>query len=169
MDSQNIFSGLSLSTPSWDLLILVVFLVGIFVYIFKLGRDRAFIMLLSTYLALALVGKIDIIMRGLRLNFDLNFNNQTVAFLLGVFLVFWIISKSSLTSVFNQGPSGSWFHTLVIGFLQIGLTFSIIVAFLSKEEAGNMSLFIKSFFIDDTAKFFWLVTPFVVTILVKGK
>lgn len=169
MDSQNIFSGLSLSTPSWDLLILVVFLVGISVYIFKLGRDRAFIMLLSTYLALALVSKIDIIMRGVGLSFDFNFNNQAIAFLLGLFLAFWIISKSSLTSVFNRGPSGSWFHTLVIGFLQIGLSFSIIVAFLSKEEIENMSLFVKSFFIDDMARSFWLVIPFIVIILIRGR
>lgn len=169
MDFQNILNGVNFTTPSWDLFVLIVFVVGLFFYMLSLGRDRAFIMLLSTYISLAILGKVVVIQKIVGISLEMNFVNQTAIFLAGIFLIFLVISKSSLTAVFNQGPSGSWFHTLVIGFLQIGLAISIVVAFLPLAEAENLSLFIKSFFVDEIAKFFWLVAPFVVTILVKGK
>lgn len=169
MDLQNIFNSLNLTTPSWDLLVLFVFLVGLFLYVFKLGRDRAFIMLLSTYVSLAIIDKIDIIKGVVGLDFEINSDSLLICFPLFVLLIYWVILKSPLTSVFNRGPAGSWFDTLIIGFLQIGLFFSITVTFLSPEKAEETSLFIRTFFIDNNASFFWLVVPFLAIAFIKGR
>lgn len=44
---------LNWATPSWDIIILIVFVLTVFFYSFALGRDRILGILISTYIALA--------------------------------------------------------------------------------------------------------------------
>ena len=39
MDFTGIFGSMNLTDPSWDLFVLVTFLVGIYFYLFKYGKD----------------------------------------------------------------------------------------------------------------------------------
>lgn len=169
MDIQEIINGINWTTPSWDLFIVIIFLAVIFLYSFGLGRDRVFVLLVSTYLSLALYEKHSLIFGILGVNFDGSFLNSVLLFAGGIFVLFFLLSNSAFTSVFNESPRGTWLQTAAIGFLQIGLAVSIVVSFLSPEEANSLSSFIRSFFSDNQAQFFWLLSPFLAMILFKAK
>ena len=74
-NAQNFLQSINWSNPSWDLMIALVFIVGSFLYGFSLGRDRLIVIMVSIYMALALISNapyLDVMMknrRGLESNF----------------------------------------------------------------------------------------------------
>ncbi len=169
MDIQNIISAIDWTRPSWDLFIVVIITACGFLYSFGLGRDRVFIFLVSSYISLALFSKKSLIFEILGVQADSSFLTSAAFFAGGIFVLFFILSNSAFTSVFNEGPKGTWLQTAIIGFLQIGVVRSVIVSFLPTEETNALSLFIKSFFVDGQAQFFWLVSPFFAMMIFKAK
>lgn len=167
MNFQIILGDISLSTPSWDLLVLLVFVVGLFFYVLNLGRDKALVMLVSSYITMAVMSQMEVIHNIVGWHFTYDFLSHTIVFLLGMGAVFMIISRSALTSVFDQGMAGSWFQALLLGFLQIGLMVSVIINFLPVSEIQQLSLFLRSFFVADGMRFFWLIGPLFAMIIIK--
>ncbi len=169
MDFQSLFENINLTSSHLDVLIFVGFTVGLCLYLLRWGKDKAFIALISSYISLALVEKIDLVEKVLGFKFENSFANKTILFLAVVLVLFFVLSRSSFTSVFNRSSSRAWFQTLVIGFLQIGLMISIIFSFLSPAETNSLSIFLKSVFVDDGAQLFWFVSPFFAIFLLKDK
>jgi hypothetical protein len=169
MDIQSVVDNVNWATPSWDLFIMIIFVAGIFLYGLSLGRDRVFVILVSSYISLALLSKSSLIFEVLGVQFDSSFINNTVLFLGGVFILFFLLSNSAFTSVFDQSPSGTWLQTLIVSFLQIGLVISIVTSFLSPEEITTLSPFIKSVFVENQAQFFWLLSPLAAMLIFKGR
>lgn len=169
MDIQSIINAIDWTKPSWDLFVVIIFAASVFLYSFGLGRDRVFIFLISSYISLALFGKRSLILGILGVQMNNSFLTNVAFFAGGIFILFFILSNSAFTSVFNGGAKGTWLQTAIIGFLQIGLVVSVVVSFLPPEEASALSLFIKSFFVDDQAQFFWLISPFFAMTIFKAK
>ncbi|MFA7169767.1 MAG: hypothetical protein WC178_02845 [Candidatus Paceibacterota bacterium] len=169
MDFQNIFGSIEFTTLSWDLFVIVVFIVGIGFYLFRFGKDKAFIALLSSYISFALVSRLELLEKVLGLGLENSFLDKALFFLLGVFVLFFILSRSAFTSVFNRGTGGAWFETLVVSFLQIGFMVSATISFLSILEINNLSIFLRSVFVGDGAQFFWFVTPLLAISLLREK
>ena len=169
MDIQSIINAIDWTKPSWDLFIIIIFTASVFLYSFGLGRDRVFIFLISSYISLALFDKQSLILGMLGIQIDNSFLTSVAFFVGGVFILFFILSNSAFTSVFNEGLRGTWLQTAIIGFLQIGLVVSVVVSFLRPEEASALSPFIRSFFVDGQAQFFWLLSPFFAMIIFKAK
>jgi hypothetical protein len=169
MDIQSFINNINWTTPSWDLFIIIIFVAGIFLYGLSLGRDRAFIILISSYISLALLNKSSLIFEVLGIQLDNSFMNNTALFLGGVFVLFFLLSNSAFTSVFDQSPAGTWMQTLIVSFLQIGLVISIVISFLPPEEINALSSFIKSVFVENQAQFFWLLSPLVSMLIFKGR
>ena len=48
--------AINLSDPSWDLFILMFFVVGALLYGFTLGRERVIVLIVSMYMGLAVIG-----------------------------------------------------------------------------------------------------------------
>lgn len=166
---QSIINAIDWTKPSWDLFVVIIFAASVFLYSFGLGRDRVFIFLISSYISLALFGKRSLILGILGVQMNNSFLTNVAFFAGGIFILFFILSNSAFTSVFNGGVKGTWLQTAIIGFLQIGLVVSVVVSFLPSEEANALSLFIKSFFVDDQAQFFWLISPFFAMTIFKAK
>lgn len=169
MDFLKVISSINLANPSWDVFVLITFAVGVYFYLFRWGKDRAFIALLSTYVAYGFISRLPLIEKTLGTNLDNTFTNKTIIFLGAVFALLWIFTNSSFVSIFSRGSKSAWFPTLVMGFLQIGLIISIVVSFLSPVEAKNLSIFLKSVFVENGAQFFWFVSPFLAIFLLKEK
>lgn len=168
MDTQSAINTINWTSPSWDLFVIVIFVAGIFLCSLGLGKDKTFVILVSSYISLALVSKLSLIQEILGFQLGGSFVNDSAVFLGGTLFLFFVLSNSAFTSVFDQGLDKAWFQTAVISFLQIGLMISIIVSFLTPEEAAGLSDFMKSFFADNQAQFIWLISPIVaITILKK--
>jgi|GEM_PF-1634521 hypothetical protein len=169
MDFSETFESMNLTSPSWDLFVLITFLVGIYFYLFRYGKDRAFIVLLASYVSLSFVDRLPLIKAVTGLKLEESYRNKAVLFISGIFVVSWIILHSGFISNFRQGSRKAWFETLVVSFLQIGFIVSVIVSFMPATAAGNLSIFLKAAFAAESAQLFWMVSPFFAIFLIKEK
>lgn len=167
MDIQNAVNSINWTSPSWDLFVIVIFVAGIFLYSLGLGKDKTFVILISSYISLALVSKLSLIQEVLGFQLGGSFINDSAVFLGGTLFLFFVLSNSTFTSVFDQGLDRSWFQMTVMSFLQIGLMVSVIVSFLTPEETAELSDFMKSFFADSQSQFIWLISPIVAITVFK--
>jgi len=167
MDFMTVVRSINLTDPSWDLLVFAVFAVGVYLYVFRWGKDKAFVTLLAGYAALALIGKLALIEKVLGVSLENDFANKAVLFLVTVMALTWVFSHSDFFSVFRRGMKRARFSALVMSFLLIGFIISAVVSFVPTAEARELSIFLKAVFVDSGAQLFWLVTPLIATYLLK--
>jgi len=149
------------SIPTWDLIILIIFVVTVLFYSFALGRDRILGILISTYIALAVSHAIpfmDDIQKAIE-------QTGFFAFQVSAFVIVFIITFLLLfRSVLIQGVRvvrGSFFQVTLFSFLLVGLLISIILSFLPSGAVNRLSFFTQAIFLSDLGKFLWIVLPVV--------
>ena len=156
------------ANPSWDLFIVLFFIVGAFLYGLSLGRDRILVIITSIYMALAIVNTAPYL-DGFSMRVTINDASVfKVTVFLGIFVaVFFLFSRVAINT-FASDSSGKWWHSIVFSFFHIGLMLSIIFQYLPPEILNNISEPMRNYFISDPAKFFWLVAP-IVSMALIGK
>jgi len=150
--------------PSWDLFIVMFFVVASFIYGISLGRDRIIVILVAIYMALAIVNYIPFL-SGFETNISINdaFALRVSVFL-GVFiLLFFFLSHSALMKAFgNRGAQGGIVQVMLFSFLHVGLLISVTLSFFPADLANILSPVTQSFFISDAAKATWVILPVIV-------
>ena len=170
-NAQNIFQSINWSAPSWDLFIAIVFVVGSFLYGFSLGRDRLIVILVSIYMALALIGNAPYLDR-LALTTE-SVTSQIFVFkitgFVGIFIVlFFFLSRSALLrTIASRDEQGSWWQVMLFSVLHVGLLLSVIMSFLPPEALNHLSSVTRQIFTYEGAKFGWLVAPLIAMMLVR--
>jgi hypothetical protein len=146
--------------PSWDLFIVLLFIVSAFLYGLSLGRDRILVILTSIYMALAIVNTAPY-MDSFSLQISINEGSvYKVTVFLGMFLIiFFLMSRTAVVNTFASDSGGKWWHALIFSFFHTGLILSIVFQYLPPEIIGNVSEPMRNYFISDPARFFWLVAP----------
>ena len=121
------FLGIDWSTPTWDLVILLFFIISVLIYSFTLGRDRIVAIMISTYISLAVTTNLpfmaeltEMINSFGRLTFQIS------SFLIVFILLFFMLSRGSVIQGFSN-ISGSWWQVIIFALLQVGLMASIIM------------------------------------------
>lgn len=160
-------SRLNWSTPSWDLFILLFFVVGALVYGLSLGRDRVIVILVAVYMGLAVVSNTPILTN---LNFSFRVNDDValrITLFLGLFiLLFFLLSRSALLKTIGGTTShGSWWQTILFSILQVGLLISITLNFLPKEMTNGLSEATKQIFMSDYGRSAWMILPIATMLL----
>lgn len=157
------FQSLNWSNPSWDVFIFLFFLVGSLLYGLSLGRDRIIVILVSIYMALAVVSNTPILNA---INFSLKINENyvmTITYFVGVFIVlFFMLSRSALLRTIGGGGSGAWWQTILYSILQVGLLISITLSFLPKEMTQGLTEVTRQVFMSDVGRSAWILLPIVV-------
>ena len=164
------FSSLNWAAPTWDIFILLFFIIGALLYGLSLGRDRVIVILVSIYMALAVVLNTPILNT---VNFQLHVNDNFVlkiSFFLGIFVVlFFLLSRSALLkTIGGSGAPGSWWQSIVFSVLQVGLLISITLNFLPHEMTQNLSEGTKQIFMSDNGRSWWMILPIIVMALAPG-
>ncbi len=164
MDSTVSFlTNINWSVPSWDVFVYLFFVIGAFLYGFSLGRDRIIVILVSIYMALAVVGNAPIINQ---VNIALKLTDNVVlqiSLFLGLFvLLFFLLSRSALVKTIGENSApGKWWQVIIFSFLQVGLLISIALSFLPAETLTAFSEQTRQIFISDYGKSAWLILPIV--------
>lgn len=168
--AQNFLSSIDWSKPSWDLFIVLFFIVASLLYGLSLGRDRVIVILISVYMALAVVNSAPYIgdFRG-----DLGdaqfFGFRISTFLVVFVLLFFLMSQSALLrTVASSDARGAWWQVLLFSFLHVGLLISITLSFLPPQAAEHLAPLTQKVFVQDTSRFIWILAPIVAMILMKG-
>jgi MFS family permease len=158
------------STPSWDLFIILFFLLASIVYGFSLGRDRIIIILVTVYMALAVVNyapflgtlSADIGVAGL-------FAFRVSAFVVSFMALFFMMSRSALAGTLGRRTSdGSWWQTFVFSFLQTGLLIAAVFSFLPASITDNLAPLTKQLFVNKMAMFVWIILPIIFMMMIRG-
>ncbi len=161
MDILSVINSVNWTTPSWDLFVVIFFVMAIFLYGFTLGKDRIIVIMLSTYITLALIKGMPASASDFLASIKIGNSpiGESGIFLGVVVILFFLLSRSITASIFEGGNRGSWGEIIILGFLQVGLLMSVLISFLPSEIIGGLSPFIKSVFADDTARSIWLIAP----------
>jgi len=153
------FLGIDWSTPTWDLVILLFFILSVLIYSFTLGRDRIVAIMISTYISLAVTTNLPF-MQDLTemINSFGRLTFQISSFLIVFVLLFFMLSRGKVIQGFSN-LSGTWWQIMVFALLQVGLMASIIMSFLPEVALEHFSNYTKTIFVSDIGKFVWLVLP----------
>ncbi|MDD5341546.1 MAG: hypothetical protein PHC97_03890 [Patescibacteria group bacterium] len=162
-------ANMNWATPSWDLFIVLFFVVAAFLYGLSLGRDRIIVILVSIYMALAIVNTAPYLND---FSAEISLNNSSifkVTLFIGIFIaLFFLLGRSALihTIAATDSPS-KWWQSILFSFFHVGLILSILLGYLPQDMVNNVSADMRNLFISDPAKFFWLVTPIVIMVLIR--
>jgi hypothetical protein len=161
---MGILAQIDFSRPNWDTFILLLFAVGALLYGLSMGRDRVIVILVSVYMALAVVANAPVLrdLNLLQLSVNDNFVLK-IGFFLGAFVaLFFLLSRSALLrTIGGSGAPGSWWQTIIFSILQVGLLISITLSFLPQEVTGTLTPFTQQVFLSYWGKSAWLILPVV--------
>jgi len=163
--------GFDFTRPSWDLFILIFFVVAVFIYGFSLGRNRIVVILIAIYMALAVVNTAPFVDSWMNQAASISNFGQVFIFKVGLFLVvfallFFLFSRSRLLfSVGADQQHSGWWQIPIFSILHIGLLLSIALSFLPADTLTVLSPFTRQIFASDIGRFVWITAPIAAMII----
>ena len=157
--------------PSWDLFIVLFFIVASLIYGISLGRDRIIVILVAIYMSLAIVNYIPFLST---FNANISVNDAfalRVSVFLGIFIIlFFFLAHSALIRTLGHGATqGKLWQVMIFSFLHVGLLISVTLSFFPTELADVLSPLTQMFFVSDIARAVWVLLPVMVMALFGGK
>lgn len=152
---------LSFANPTWDLFVLVFFVVAALIYGFSLGRDRIIMIMVALYMALVAVTNLPVIPQfGARIALDNGFAIRVGTFV-GLFVIlFFMLTRSALSHALSgNGALGPWWHVLFLSFVQVGMLISVVMSFLPVGWLEKLAPFTRTIFVSPWGKFLWVLMP----------
>jgi hypothetical protein len=159
---SSFLASINWATPNWDTFILLLFVIGALLYGLSLGRDRVIVILVSVYMALAVVANAPVLRDLNLLQLSLNDNYVLkIGFFLGLFVfLFFLLSRSALLrTIGGSGAPGSWWQTIIFSILQVGLLISITLSFIPVDTTNNLTELTRTVFLSYWGKSAWLILP----------
>ncbi|TAL19525.1 hypothetical protein EPN90_03310 [Patescibacteria group bacterium] len=163
-------SKINLATPTWDLFILLFFLVGSLVYGLSMGRERVVMLIVAIYMDLAVVNNAPYL-HTFKANISLGqaFAFQITTFVSVFLVLFFLLSKTALARSFSLDDHGKWWQILLFSTLHVGLLTSVILSYLPPSALAHLTMVTRQIFTSDTGKFVWIILPIAAMILIKGE
>lgn len=154
-------------TPSWDLFIILAWVVASVMYAFAAGRGRILTVLMSIVMAKLLVIEAPFLSSQVaqKLNVTAVSFQQLITFGI-LFLVFFVFLGRYVFKTASDGKqiSGMIF-SLIFAFLQVGLLINTVINLLPLNIIQSFTPLIQTFFIHKPANFVWLALPVAFLIL----
>ena len=156
--------NLDFANPSWDLFIVLFFVIAALLYGLSLGRDRIIVILVSIYMSLAIVNTAPFLPS---IETKIMLNDVVVlkiSTFLAVFIaLFFLLSRSGLLkTIASADEKGSWWQVVLFSILHVGLLISVTLTFLPQDVIDEkFSVLTKTLFIGNWAQFGWIVAPVV--------
>ena len=161
------------AATGWDIFIILIALIAIFIYGFLLGRNRIVLVLLSSYFSLIIMKFLPWArlseLKWLGIGETPASSLQIIIFLALILFFYMFLPRSILSSVARIRKRGdtSWIHTSILATLQIGLLVSIVFSFLPEEASAKVMPLVKKIFLGSGAQFIWVVLPLLAVFLLK--
>lgn len=155
-----------LSNPTWDLILVFVFLAIGFFYGISKGRYRTVSTILYTYVALALVHAISFpsLLQMTGIQKEKEFVLQIAVFLFIFFTLAVLLARGKPRIV---DRAFSWWQMFLLSFLQTGLLIHIILSFLPPEYTREFAPLTKTVFAHSASNIWWLVGPLAVLAIIR--
>ncbi|MBI2411419.1 MAG: hypothetical protein HYV32_06020 [Candidatus Kerfeldbacteria bacterium] len=162
--TQQFFSQLNFSNPSWDMFIVLFFVVASLLYGFSLGRDRIIVILVSIYMSLTVVHALPAFVLNVTLNGQYAFKITT--FITVFVILFFLISRSALRRTLGANSNdGTWYQTMIFSILHVGLMISITLSFLPPQVLQKFAPLTQTIFTHEWPAFAWIAAPILAMML----
>lgn len=164
------FHSFNWHAPSWDLFIVLGWIIAAVMYAFAAGRGRIMSILVSVFMAKLLVIEAPFIGDEIsrRANFSGSPWQQLVVFLVLFLLIFMFMSRYAFRGAGDSRNVAAFPFTVVFALAQVGLLINIIVGYLPSGVIQNFSPMVRFIFVDYPANFVWLILPLLL-LVVFGK
>ncbi|MFH0818940.1 MAG: hypothetical protein V1898_03025 [Patescibacteria group bacterium] len=149
--------------PSWDLFLVGFFIIGALLYGISLGKDRIIAILVSIYMALAVVHALPDFILNVKLN-D-NYTLQITAFISIFVILFFLLSRSAVLNSIDTSQQGKWYQVIIFSVLHIGLLISVSLSFMPEAFINQFSTTTRYVFTDQWTAFAWIIAPIVAMLL----
>ena len=155
--SQTMMIG-TLAVPSAVIFLLVLAGVGL-LYGFVAGRDRIVHVILSLYVALAIVTNAPLLSYVYRLFQSVPSITTRLLCFLGMFLVvFFLLWRSHILRGMARERGRLW-EAGLFSLLQMGLVMTIVLLLVPRETVEPLPGLLKNLFVSDLGRSFWLIGP----------
>lgn len=162
--AQQMFSQFNFNNPSWDMFIVLFFVVASLLYGFSLGRDRIIVILVSIYMSLTVVHAIPDFV--LHVTFNGQYAFQITTFITLFVILFFLISRSALRRTLGANANdGTWYQTIIFSFLHVGLMISITLSFLPAHIIQKFAPLTQTIFTHEWPAFGWIIAPIIAMML----
>ncbi|MFA6271679.1 MAG: hypothetical protein WC693_01040 [Patescibacteria group bacterium] len=158
------------SEPTWDLFIILFFVIAALLYGMSLGRDRIIVILISIYMAMAVINTAPFLgdTTG-EIGVNQFFVVKITAFVAVFVALFFMLSRSALIStVASSDERGKWWQVIVFSIMHVGLLISITLSFLPKSALDGLAPLTKTLFTLEISQFIWVLAPILLMIMIKG-
>ncbi|XOU94592.1 MAG: hypothetical protein ACNFW9_00835 [Candidatus Kerfeldbacteria bacterium] len=175
VESANIMQNIDWTRPTWDLFIILFFIVAAFLYGLSLGRDRIIVILVSIYMSLAIIEHAPFLNSEWLHDWINGVVNQFFVFQISAFLIlfivlFLVITRSALMkTIASSDTAGPWWQVLLYSTLHVGLLVSIVLSYLPADTVEQvLAPLTKQVFTTEVAQSVWILSPVVAMIAFKG-
>lgn len=155
---------INIGNPTWDLFLLAFFVVGALLYGLSLGKDRIISIMVSIYMALAVVAALPDFVLNVKVNES--YTVQITAFLSVFIVLFFLLSRQAVLNSLAPSGEGKWWQTLIFSVLHVGLLVSVTMSFLPAGMLAKFSSLTQWLFTNEWTKFSWIAAPILAMILV---
>lgn len=164
--SQTFLIG-TLAVPSVVVFLLVLAGIGL-LYGFVAGRDRIVHVILSLYVALAIVTNAPLLSYIYRWFQAVPSVRARLLCFLGVFLgVFFLLWRSHLLRNMARARGRLW-EAGLFSLLQMGLVMTIVFLLVPREAVNPLPGLLKNLFVSDLGRSLWLIAP-LIALIVTGR
>lgn len=168
IDIISLVSSIDFTNPTWDLFVVLFFIIGAFLYGFSLGRDRIIVILVSIYMSLAVINTIPLINGDASVSVGDVFAFKLTGFFVLFLFLFFLFARSGLLRTIAVGDnSGRWHHILIFSILHVGLIISIAMSFLPPEYLDNFAPQTQQIFVSEIGQFIWIIAPIFFMAVIK--
>ncbi len=161
---EDAFSKVDLNNPSWDLFLVGFFVVGALLYGVSLGKDRIISIMVSIYMALAVVAALPDFVLNIKVNE--NYTLQITAFIAIFVVLFFLLSRQAVLNSLAPSTHGKWWQVLLFSILHVGLLVSVTLSFMPPEMVNKFSGFTQYIFTNEWTRFGWIIAPIIAMIFV---
>lgn len=174
-ETSSVVQHIDWTRPTWDLFIILFFVVAAFLYGLSLGRDRIIVILVSIYMSLAIVEHAPFLNSEWLHNAINNFVNQFFVFQISAFVIlfivfFLIITRSALMkTIASSDTTGPWWQVFLYSILHVGLIVSIVLSYLPVETVNEvLAPLTRQIFTTEVALSSWMLGPVIAMVIFKG-
>lgn len=161
---EDAFKNVDLANPSWDLFLVGFFVVGALLYGVSLGKDRIISIMVSIYMALAVVAALPDFVLNIKVNE--NYTVQITAFIAIFVVLFFLLSRQAVLNSLAPTTQGKWWQVLLFSILHVGLLVSVTLSFMPPEMVNKFSGLTQYIFTNDWTRFGWIIAPIIAMIFV---
>ena len=161
------FYQIDWTNPSWDLFIILFFVVAAFFYGFSLGKDRILVILVSIYMSLAVVSYAPFISDfSAEISINQGFVFKITSFLVIFLVLFFIISRSAVSRTLGAADvQGNLIQVIIFSCLYVGLLISIVMSYLPDVLLNKFAPLTQQIFTSEIGRLAWIGLPIIAMVI----